>query len=116
MTINIYDYIDIGTNSFHNASSYQVALDKDFTKIIDESHKDKINVKSWKTPLKKIDGTGYYSNLDELYARVKVWINDNESPWFEVKPVNQNECMLEITEDGKESIFIDAIKNKINMC
>ena len=43
--ISIKHYIDIGTGGVHNATSWQIAKDKDFTKIIDQSLKDKVNVK-----------------------------------------------------------------------
>ena len=45
MKIVITDYISIGSDANHNASSYQVAKDELFTDIIDESIEDRVNVK-----------------------------------------------------------------------
>lgn len=114
MEIVIEDYIDLSTKGYHNASSYQVALDENFEHIIDQTIKDKINVKSWHTMLPKIDGTGYYADLDKVYARVKVFIDNDESPWFTVVPLNQNDQTMMITEEGKETLYLNSIENNFN--
>ena len=97
----IDDYIDFGTKGYHSATSWQVALDPNFTKIVDESIEDKINVKEWNSPLPKIDANGYYKDLDNLYVRVKVHIFNSVSPWFVIKePINQNNQIVNYTEKG----------------
>lgn len=108
--ISIKDYIDIGTGGVHNATSWQIAKDKEFTKIIDQSLKDKVNVKKWYSMLPKLpeDGPGYYADLDELYVRVKIWIDDYTEDWFVLSPGNQNKQKVVITETGKEPVYTDS--------
>lgn len=103
--LTIESYIDIGTGGYHNASSWQVALDPEFTQIIDQSINDKVNVKEWHSMLPKLNGAGYYADLDALYARVKVHVDDYESPWFVLPPQSQNIQLVRITEDGKDDII-----------
>ena len=115
--IRVLDYIDIGTGGYLDAVSYQIAKDKDFTKIIDESLHDTIHTDVWhsmlpKLPEDKKPGTSdYYADEDELWARVKVHIGKHESPWVVLKPGNQNKQNVIITEEGKEDIHTtsDAI-------
>lgn len=105
--IRVTDYIDIGTGGYKDAVSYQIAKDPEFTKIIDESLHDTVNLDVWHSPLKKLpeDGEGYYKDEDVLYARVKIHIGTHESPWFTLEPGNQNKQDVVITEDGKEPIY-----------
>lgn len=110
--IKVNDYIDLGTGGVHNATSYQVALDPEFTQIIDQSLKDTEHVKEWHSMLPMIDRPGnYYADLSALYARIKVHVDDNESPWFVLEPKDQNKQNVTITEDGQEDIHTtsDAI-------
>lgn len=95
--IRVNDYIDIACKGYHNASTYQVALDPEFTQIIDETIEDKVNVEYWDTMLPKLDGTGYYADLDQLYARVKVHIDNTVSPWFTCEPKTQRYQLVTIT-------------------
>ena len=97
--ISIKDYIDIGTGGVHNATSWQIAKDKDFTKIIDQSLKDKVNVKKWYSMLPKLpeDGPGYYADLD-----------DYTEDWFVLPPGNQNKQKVVITETGKDPVYTDS--------
>ena len=112
----IGDYIDFATKGYHNASSWQVALDPEFTKIIDESLEDKINVESWNTPLPKIGADGYYKNMDQLFARVKVHIFNSVSPWFVIhEPINQNEQEVEYTyPDGTVKHYDSSLAIGLN--
>jgi len=108
--IVINDYIDVGTGGFHNATSWQIAKDPDFNKVIDESLHDTTNVKEWHSMLPKLEEdkvngeSNYYADLTELYARVKIHVDEHESPWFNVGPKNQNIQDIIITEDGEEDI------------
>jgi len=112
--LRIIDLIDINTKGFHNATSWQFALDPDFTQIIDESLKDTVNVKEWHSMLPKITGDGYYADLDKLYARAKVWIDDNVSEWLEFTPLNQNDQTIIVTElDGSISTY-DSLSDGFN--
>ena len=45
--MEVLEYTDIGTGGEHDATSWQFAKDPDFTKIIDESLNDTVNVKKW---------------------------------------------------------------------
>jgi len=112
--LRVNDMIDINTKGFHNASSFQVALDPEFTQIIDETIKDTIHVKEWHSMLPKINEDGYYADLDNLYARVKVWVDDNESSWFVTEPKNQNKQKIIVTElDGSITEY-DSILDNFN--
>ena len=117
--IVVNDYIDIGTGGFHNATSWQIAKDSEFTKIIDESLIDTVNVKSWHSMLPKLEEdkvpgeSNYYADLDILYARVKIHVDEHESPWFVCEPKNQNIQDVVITEKDKEDIYTTSIE--INM-
>lgn len=111
--ITIIDIIDVGSGSYHNATSWQVALDPEFTQIIDESLIDTVNVKEWHSMLPKISGSGYYADLDLLYARVKVHIDNYESPWFILRPKSQNIQNVTITEEGVATIHTTS--DAINM-
>lgn len=101
--LEVKDYIEIGSGVPHDASSWQVAKDPEFKKIIDESLNDKINVKSWFTPLPKLkeDGEGYYADMDNLYARVKIHLGITESAWLTVGPKSQNTQKVIITQKGQ---------------
>lgn len=115
MQIVIEDYISINAGTNHNATSYQVALDKDFTMIIDQTLKDTIHVKSWHTPLPKINESGFYSNLEKVHTRVTVWINDFESDWFILPIVNQRDQPIVVIEEGKENIAYNSLEINMKM-
>lgn len=108
--MQVLDYVDVGTGGEHDATSWQFAKDKDFTKIIDESLKDTVNIKKWHSMLPKLpeDGVGYYKDLDMLYGRFKIHVGDYESQWFEVDPKSQNYQEVVITETGKDDIHTDS--------
>ena len=111
--MEILDYTDIGAGTPHDATSWQFAKDPDFTKIIDQSLNDKINVKKWVSMLPKLpeDGEGYYKDLPMLYGRFKIHAGDYSSRWFEVEPKSQDWQEVVITETGKDDIHTtsDAI-------
>ncbi len=111
--LKIIDYIDICSDGVHNATTWQVALDADFTQIIDESINDTVNVKEWHSMLPVINGIGYYADLEELHARVKVHIDDAVSEWFVLPVVNQNVQTVIITENNKPDIVTTS--DAINM-
>lgn len=112
-TIKLLDYIDYGTGGYVTAVSYQFALDVNFTKIIDESLHDSVNLTEWTSMLPKIDEPGYYADLDKLYARIKIHVDEFSSPWFVLQPKSQNIQNVVITEEGKEPIFTTSAE--INM-
>lgn len=91
----LLDFIEIGCGARHTAVSWQVASDENFDDIIDESLEDTENLWEWHSMLPKSSG-GYHADLDELYLRVKVHIDDNVSPWYVVGPANQNLQMITI--------------------
>lgn len=114
-SIEVRSYIDIGTGSVHDATTWQFAKDKDFTKIISQSIKDKKNVKVWHDPLRKRpedrinpdDETECYTDEDEIWARVKIHCGETTSDWFVVGAASQLEQRVMVTdlterdEDGK---------------
>lgn len=109
--ITLTDFIDVGTTKDHDATSWQVALDPKFEKIVDQSLKDPVNLLKWYTPLKRIDGKpGYYKDEDALWARVKIHVEDYESEWFVIGPENQNIQDVIITEEGKPDIHTTSVK------
>lgn len=118
--MEVLSYTDIGTGTVHDATSWQFAKDPQFTKIIDESLNDKVNVKKWVSmlPMLKEDlppgvTQAYYKDLDKIYGRFKVHAGDCVSEWFEVEPKSQNWQEVVITEDGKDDIYTTS--DKINM-
>jgi len=113
-TLRINDYFDLGTKGYHNASSWQVALDPEFTQIIDESLNDTVNVKEWKTMLPMIGGGGYYADLDNLYGRVKVHIDNTVSDWFVLAPKNQNDQTVIYTEGDVTVKTVNSLDINLN--
>jgi len=90
MLLRLIDFIDMNTKGFHTATSWEVALDENFTQIIDSSYQDTVNLDKWITPLPEINGNSFYADLDIVYARIKVWIDNNESEWYTLIPKTQN--------------------------
>lgn len=126
-------YIDIGTGGKHNLTSWQVAKDIHFFKIIDQSLEDPINLTQWTTPLPKlpedkIDQTKdeFYSDLETLYVRVKIHVGEIKrdpegniiekiinasSDWVYLGPLDQRLQDIEVTKDGQfiEKTTTDAL-------
>lgn len=103
-TLYVDDYIDVGTKGYPTKCSWEVARDANFTDIIDSSYNDTVNVLTWNTPLP--DGNGwFYSDLVNLYSRVKVFIDNTESPWFVLPVKNQQSQTIEITYPDGTSEF-----------
>ena len=103
------EFIDIGSGDDHDASSWQVALDKDFTQIIDESLHEEVNLTEWYTMLPMSGQPGrYYADEVEIWARVKVHVKEHESPWFVIGPEDQNIQRVLITEEGKPDFWTDS--------
>jgi len=98
--ITIGDYINFSTPNGHTATDWQVALDSKFKIIIDESICDEINLKEWHTPLPKVMEKGFYSDLDIIYARVRIRFDNVVSNWLELND-NQNYQKVIITENGE---------------
>lgn len=111
------DYISIGVSEYHNATTWQFAKDKEFTKIIDESIKDKVNVKQWYSMLPKLkedlaegETEGYYGDEDEIHGRLKIFVDDIESPWYYIGTLSQKHQKVIITETGMEDTVSDCKK------
>lgn len=116
-------YIDIGTQGPHNMTSWQVAKDSHFFKIIDESLEDPDNVTSWKTPLPKLpedkidpSADEFYSDITTLYVRVKIHVGDVKrdkdgnvtskkvrasSDWSVIGPIDQRLQDITVTRNGE---------------
>ena len=111
----IHDYIDIGTKCFHDATSWQVGLDSEFTEIIDESLHDTTNLLEWHSMLPKIGDPGqYYADLDNLYARVKVHMGDDVSDWFNLPVKNQNDQTIIVTDLNGVDTSYNSLTNNFN--
>ena len=82
-SIEIKKYLTLGASTPLMATSYQVALDKDFTQIVDEIHKSEEHKLFWSTPLPRRNGQGgFYGNETRLYARVKLFLKDDNGVLF----------------------------------
>lgn len=125
-------YDDVGSGGPQVAASYEIALDKDFKQIIDSTYFNQEHLESWTSPLPRIDGPKgiFYSNLDKLYARGKIYCGrmpkgfrvpnystDAEvdalcdetktifyTPWTDVAIGTQRWQEVLITEDGTEDV------------
>jgi hypothetical protein len=114
--IFLNNVISLGVNSNVTAVSYQIAKDVNFTKIIDQSLQDTVNLTYWNSNLPKLQedgGVGYYADLSNLYARVKVYIDNYESPWFNIAPGDQNYQNVTITKNG--NVINNTTSDVINM-
>ena len=80
--LEIEKYLTLGASTPLIATSYQVALDEDFTQIIDEIHESVEHKMYWNTPLPKIDGNGFYSDETQIYARVKLFLKNDDGTLF----------------------------------
>lgn len=109
--ILLNDFIDIGTGGPITAVFYQIAKDEEFTKIIDEELVNTGNLREWTTPLPKLpeDGEGYYSDLKDLYGRIKIHSGSYVSPYYNCEVVNQVDYPVEIT-DGDTVTLTDTDK------
>lgn len=114
-SMSVEKYIDIGTGGTHHSSSWQFAKDPEFTKIIDQSLKDHINVKKWhsmlpKLPEDKTDPSAdeYYTDLDEIWGRVKIHVGETDSDWFVIGPRSQRLQRVLVTDNtGDEELTED---------
>jgi len=87
------------------AVTWQVALDKNFDVILDESIFDTENILMWEPNIKHRAIDKKYDTDDEAFARLKIYTMDagvtNESDWFEAKLVNPTNGEKDITYEGK---------------
>lgn len=107
--MRVVKYEDIGTGGSHHSTSWQFALDKEFTKIIDQSLKDKVNVKEWHSPLPKRpehksspDAEEYYNDLDELWGRMMIHVGETDSEWLVVGPRSQKLQRVLVTDNSED--------------
>ena len=96
--IKLIDYIDVGSGGPIDHISYQVALDPEFTQIIDESLDNSVDLEVWHTPLPRLDGPGFYNDLDKLYGRLKIHSNGFVSEWFDAPVESQLSYPITITD------------------
>ena len=99
------DFFINNTTSQIVAVTWQLAMDKEFEIIVDETVFDTENILSW-TP--EIIGYGIDRNNysdDALYIRVKVYTKDvgftHESDWYNVKLMDPNNGESDLTYNGK---------------
>lgn len=96
--MSIGNALTLGVTSEHTATDWQFALDEQFTIIIDESINDKEHLKKWHSPLPKVDGDGYYSDLDMVYGRVRARYGDHVSPWYVIYKTQQYQKLNYISQ------------------
>lgn len=101
-------YIDIGTGTKHDSTSWWASKDKYFNKIIDKSEKDPVNLLEWVTPLPKLDEDKtnieeeeYYSDLETLYIKAVIHCGEFSSNEIILGPINQNEQKIYVTNSGE---------------
>jgi len=113
---SLEDYMDFDTIGVITATSWEAALDPDFTQIIDSSYEDKINIREWYTKLPVIGNTNgsCYSDLSNVYGRVKIHIDDVTSPWYELAPLNQNDQVIKVRELNRDITIYDALADNFN--
>ena len=104
--------LHFATSDKHTHTDWQVSLDSEFENIIDYSIKDDVNLLLWHTPLPRIDGPGFYSDEDIIYARARIWHGKDVSDWIVLND-DQNYQKVIITQEYKEPIFTDS--TAINM-
>lgn len=67
-------YDDLGSGGGHLATTWEVALDEEFTKIIDASYFDTVNLTEWHTPLPIPNQPGeYFTSLEHVYVRARIF-------------------------------------------
>ena len=109
-------YLDdyVVNNSFKDvvAVSWEVALDRDYLIIVDETIYNTTDILVWSSPLTKIDGTGHYDSTTPLYIRVKIYTTNNgkvdESDWFYVGSEQDFDRVIKLTD--KDGFPIGAIQ------
>ena len=82
------DFIDIGSGSDHDATSWQIATDSKFKNIIDESLHDTENLTRWYTMVPMPGEEGYHADLKVLYHGQEIDLKDCT---FIKKEVSKNE-------------------------
>lgn len=105
-SIVLKHYDDIGSGGPQIAASYEIALDKEFTQIIDATYFNKEYLEAWSSPLPRIgapDGT-FYTNLDKLYARGKIYAG-RLPPGFRVPTDATDEEVDELCRESKTIFF-----------
>lgn len=113
-TFRVDKYIDFLTKGYHDATTWQVALDPNFEHVIDESIHDKVNIKEWKSMLPKIGESGHYADLDALYCRIKIHMLEDVSDWYVMEPKNQNNQTIEYTEEGQPTQYYNSLEIGLN--
>lgn len=98
----IKDYVKANDFSGVIAVSWQVALDYKFLSIVDETAVDRDNIEVWYSPLKRIDGPGFYTEKDKLYVRCKIHTENNgeifDSDWYMAKLKSSKDKPTNLTD------------------
>jgi len=104
----VKDYVKANDVSGVVAVSWQVALDEEFTIMVDEVSEYRDNVEVWFSSLYRIDGPGMYDENTKLYVRCKIHSENMgkvyDSDWYIAK---LNDTVI------KENYLIDNTGNKI---
>ena len=101
----------LGVPTGIDSVSWYVAKDKDFTKIIDKSERDTVNMEKWVTMLPKLpeDGPGYYKAEDELWIKIIVHYKKFSSEPYIRGPYKQGDREVSVSfPDSKEDVIRDV--------
>jgi len=103
-SLRLKDFIDIGSGGPITAISYKFALDKDFKHIIDQSIHDEENLEIWHSPLPRLDGEGFYNDLEELYGAIMIHSGEHSSKWFVCEKGSQTDYPIDITDTTNDTV------------
>lgn len=120
-SIEVKEYIDVGTGGPIDTVRYQFAKDAEFNLMIDDITLVKTELLASGVPLENVenkllkchsplpkrseDGVGFYMDLENLHTRYMLTANGHSSDWFVCDSVSQvNDVPVEIVDgDDKRS-------------
>jgi len=97
------EILSLGMSLEHNATWWQVATDEDFTDILVDVPMEEDMLYHFRTPIRNHDGTIRVSP-DRLYARCKIWIEDEYMPWYYL-PYCDPDYLLSLDHDGRQDLL-----------
>lgn len=110
------DYYDLGTKGYPTAGTWEASLNPEFTDIIASVYKDAKSRSVWVTPLEYVENgvTKAHSDLENIYVRCKLWIDDDVSDWFYLDPTNQNDQTVVYTENKEIIKTVNSLEAGFN--
>ena len=114
-TFCFLDHRSLGAKGRPTGGTWEAALDSSFTQIIDRTINNPNAIYSWTSPLPKIGEPGYYVDLPELHARMKLHIHDSVSDWYVLPVVDQRDQEITTTENGVVTGTFNTITHGIGI-